>query len=84
MSTDPVHCALIGLSALCDLLRERNVIIWSDNRGAEFATAKGTHASRAIRVRIARSRCRMCRRHEAVRSELFGPCHLEISSDAGY
>lgn len=40
-----VSSARIGLSALCDLLRERDVIIWSDNRGAEYATAKGMRLS---------------------------------------
>ena len=54
-----------GLSTLCDLIRERNVIIWSDNRGAECATAKGSAVP--FRVRLACSvKYGACRRHETV------------------
>ena len=36
-----LHVLMIGVSTFDEELRGRNVVIWSDNSGAEHATRKG-------------------------------------------
>jgi len=42
MSAGAVCCAGLSVFGLSGLLHERDVIIWSDNTGAEYATKKGS------------------------------------------
>ena len=42
MSAGAVCCAGLSVFGLSGLLHERDVIIWSDNTGAEYATRRGS------------------------------------------
>ena len=77
MSLELASIAL-GISTFAEEIRGRNVVVWSDNKGAEGAATKGM-----FRLRLAAAfvfACAVfsrCRRGEEIRSEFLGSLHLE-------
>ena len=72
-----------GLSSFAGEIAGRNLVVWSDNTGAEAATRKGQCALPAI-VRVLHVHAPFDRRDQELRPELFNSCNLEEIGAAGY
>ena len=72
-----------GLSTFAGEIAGRNLVVWSDNTGAEAATRKGPCAPLAF-VRVSHDNVAPTRRDEELRPELPDPRDLEETGGAGH